>query len=263
MYFFLRLSTCVIVLSLLLASSIISAQEYHEGCKHHKHQFRWKRAGANLSKSATASISDSINLIKHTMTLDFTGFSDQQKYTRCTIAFEALVDSIEFLPLDLKDQTVDSVTHASGQLSYTYSEEVLDIALPETMYTGMTDEITVHYSGSDVTDPSGFGGFYFDSNIAYNIGVAFSDWPPSYGRAWFPCFDNFVEKSQYEFQVLTTSGRSAFCNGYLAGIDTIGGDTVLTTWIMDDEISSYLASVAVSGYEQTIWQFESITGDTK
>lgn len=258
----LRLSFFFVTMALLLASPAIYAQEIHGGCKHHKHHFHWKKAGANLAKSSTASISDSINLIKHTMLLDFTGFSDQQKYTSCTITFEALVDTIEFLPLDLKGQTVDSVTHASGQLSYTYSEEVLEIALPETMYTGTTDDVTVHYSGSNVTDPSGFGGFYFNSNIAYNIGVAFTDWPPSYGRAWIPCFDNFVEKSQYEFQVLTTGGRSAFCNGYLAGTDTIGGDTVLTTWVMDDEISSYLASVAVSDFEHAVWQFESITGDT-
>ncbi len=253
-----------VVLSTLffMVSTTAFTQESHYGCKQHKHQFHWKRAGSNLAKSSTASISDSINLIKHTVLLDFSNFSDQKKYTRCTIAFESLVDSIEFLPLDLKGQIVDSVTHTSGQINYLYSNEILEVELPEVLYAGMADQITVHYSGSDVTDPSGFGGFYFSSIIAYNIGVAFTDWPPSYGRAWIPCFDNFVEKSEYEFQVLTTGGRSAYCNGSLQSIDTLNGDTILTTWVMNQEISSYLASVAVSDYEQTIWQFESISGDT-
>ncbi len=216
---------------------------------------------STLQKSTTASISDSVNLIKHTIFLDVTDFQNAEKRSVCTIDFEALLDSIVELPLDLKDQVVDSVVHSSGLLSFDYTGEKLTIQLPTPLYSGMTDQLTVHYHGGAVTDPSGFGGFYFDANIAYNIGVAFTDWPPSYGRAWFPCFDNFVEKSTFEFQVLTSGGRSAWCNGLRQSIDTISGDTVLTTWIMNQEISSYLASVVVADYDETLWNFESISGD--
>lgn len=248
-------------LSLLLTFSSTNAQESHT-CKHHKHQFSWNHNGIADTRSATASISDSIDLIKHTIHLDLTAFPEPQKYTACTIDFAAVVDTITVIPLDLKDQTIDSVVHSSGLLDYDYDGESLEVVLADTLLAGMSDQITIYYSGSAVLDPSGFGGFYFNTNIAYNIGVAFTDWPPSYGRAWFPCFDNFVEKSMYEFQVLTTGGLSAYCNGYLQSTDTLSGDTVSTTWIMDEEISSYLASVAVSDFERTEWEFESITGDT-
>lgn len=237
----------------------IIAQD-HAGCKHHKQNFH--SFFKSQQRAVSFSVSDSIDLIKHTIYLDLTDFDNNTTKSSCSIDFEALVDNISELPLDLKEQEVDSVTHSSGLLNFTYQGELLTIELPNTLSAGMSDQVTVHYRGGAVTDPSGFGGFYFNNNIAYNIGVAFSDWPASYGRSWFPCFDNFVEKSIYEYQVLTSNGKSAYCNGYLQSTDTLSGDTVLTTWILDHEISSYLASVAVSDYELTEWAFNLASGDT-
>lgn len=240
----------------------ISAQD-HLTCKSQKQCLHRHQNWAPLSQRASfVSISDSIDLLKHTIVLDLTDFTNFTTKASCTIEFAALTDGISTLPLQLKNQTVDSVLHNSGLLDFVYENELLQISLPQEITTGMSDAVTVYYRGGQVTDPSGFGGFYFNSSIAYNIGVAFSDWPASYGRAWFPCFDNFVEKSIFEYQVLTADGRSAFCNGYLQSIDSIGGDTVLTTWIMDHPLPSYLASVAVSDYQLVSWEFESVSGDT-
>lgn len=238
-----------------------TAQETHT-CKYHKHAAFNFGPSTPQHRATSVTVSDSIDLIKHTLFLDFSDYNSFIKFTVCTIEFESLVDGLQNLPLDLKDQVIDSVVHTSGTLSYDYSGELLNIELPASMNAGMMDQVMVYYHGSQVLDPSGFGGFYWNSNIAYNIGVAFSDWPPSYGRAWIPCFDNFVEKSMYEFQVLTTGDVSAYCNGYLQSTDTLGGDSVLTTWIMDEIIPSYLASVAISDYDRTEWAFESMTGDT-
>lgn len=238
------------------------AQVQHT-CKHSKQCFHHHQTWPTLSqRSSSASVSDSIDLLKHTIVLDLTDFNDFTIKASCTVEFASLTDGIAVLPLQLKGQTVDSVTHSTGLLDFAHENELLQISLPQVMTAGMSDAVTVYYQGGEVTDPSGFGGFYFNQSIAYNIGVAFSDWPASYGRSWFPCFDNFVEKSIFEYQVLTSGGRSAYCNGYLQSIDSIGGDTILTTWIMDHPLPSYLASVAVSDYQLVTWEFESISGDT-
>ena len=63
--------------------------------------------------------------------------------------------------------------------------------------------------------------------------MAFTAQPHSFGRAWFPCFDNFVERSTYEFIVTTRGGRTAWCNGDLVAPDLPGGDTVVTHWAID------------------------------
>lgn len=253
-------SISLFIFVLILPTFLLHAQEHHD-CKHHKSSWNPLKF-SHQSKAASSGISDSIDLIKHTIFIDLTDFNGFTTRSACAIDFSALTDGISALPLDLKGQQVDSVIHSSGQLDFDHSGEILTISLPETMSSGQTDQVTVFYNGGAVTDPSGFGGFYFNSNIAYNIGVAFSDLPPSYGRAWFPCFDNFVEKSTYEFQILTSGGRSAYCNGLIQSKDTLNGDTLLTTWVMDYEIPSYLASVAVSNYDQINWEFERMAGDT-
>lgn len=246
----------------LLIPVLIHAQESHT-CKDHKQYAPlWRMAQPEARSAANAGISDSINLLKHTLFIDLTDFSGFESSSACSIEFEALVDGIANLPLDLKGQEVDSVVHNSGQLDFTHVGELLNIQLPAAMNSGSADMVTVHYRGGNVVDPSGFGGFYFNSNIAYNIGVAFTDWPASYGRVWFPCFDNFVEKSIFEFQILTPPNRAAYSNGYLQQTDTTSNGNLLFHWVMDYPIPSYLASVAVAEYEQATFAFPSITGDT-
>lgn len=246
---------------LLLPAALPALAQGDGGCKAHKHQNWFQPTKSPKSRAASVSISDSIDLIKHTLFLDLTDFNTQEKTAECTIEFIALTDGITAIPFDLKGQQVDSVTSVSGALNFDYSGEKLTVELPSAMQTGDMGEVTVYYRSGAVVDPSGFGGFYWNANIAYNIGVAFSDWPPSYGRTWIPCFDNFVEKSTYEFNILTAPPHSAYCNGLLVETDTLENG-ILWHWVLDKPISSYLASVAVSDYVLNEWAFESITGDT-
>jgi len=116
------------------------------------------------------------------------------------------------------------------------------------MNTNETDSITVFYKGSPQLDPSGWGGFYFQGDYAYNLGVGFGSDPHNYGRVWHPCFDNFAERSTYDFTILTNSGRSAYCNGERISVVSAGVDSLITTWKMSDPIPSYLASIAASSY---------------
>jgi len=259
-----KVSVALIIILLAQLSSIaqINQEDLKHSCKHHKSlPFNQKLNGKTLFKSLN-SVSDSIDIIKYTIHLDATDFTNYTTRSWCTIDFESLVNNLEFLPLDLKGQTVDSVIHINGPLQFNHIGEKLIISLNQPMAQGEFNQVTVHYHGGPVVDPSGFGGFYFNSDLAYNIGVAFTDVPHVYGRVWFPCFDNFVEKSAYEFQILSPANRTAYCNGHLVSIDSIGSNVNRTTWVNDHEIPSYLASVAISTYNKFETAFLSNSGDS-
>jgi hypothetical protein len=252
-------------LTLVFANHLLYSQQITEvkrDCKHHKSSLVQHKTKFKDSFKSANTVSDSIDIIKYTIFLDATDFNTFTTKSSCTIEFESLVDNIAILPLDLKGQTVDSVVHSSGLLDFNHIGEKLTVELESVLSAGQMDQVTVHYHGGAVVDPSGFGGFYFNSDIAYNIGVAFTDIPHNYGRVWFPCFDNFVEKSLYEFQILTPLNRMAYCNGHLLSTDSIAPDIRQSNWILNREIPSYLASVAISTYERYETSFLSISGDS-
>ncbi|HRD38377.1 MAG TPA: peptidase M1, partial [Bacteroidia bacterium] len=96
---------------------------------------------------------------------------------------------------------IDSVKLNSSLLTYTYNDTVIKVNLPASYNTTDTLNLNVFYHGKPQGDPSGWGGFYFSGNYAFNLGVGFGAKPHNYGRVWFPCFDNFVEKSLYDFNI--------------------------------------------------------------
>ena len=132
----------------------------------------------------------------------------------CTIIAVPRAEGTSNFPLDLLTLTVDSVTDINGNLTFTQSGEVLDIDLGGSFGTNDTLELTVHYQGDPTTDVSGFGGFYMGT-IMYNLGVAFTSIPHSYGRAWFPCVDNFTERNSYEFLIKTRGANRSWSIGAL------------------------------------------------
>lgn len=207
--------------------------------------------------------SDSIDILHTTIHLDLTDWSNDRILARTDLRFAPLVAGIDAIRLDLIDLTVDSVQDANGlDLPFTHAGGTLWVALGQPFGPGDEVEIRVHYQGEPATDPSNFGGFYLENQYLYNLGVAFTSQPHSYGRSWFPCFDNFVERSAFSFHITTTGGRSVWCNGHLQGTTALGGDTLLTHWDLQETIPSYLASVAAANYRNVQLRFTSIDGDT-
>ena len=165
------------------------------------------------------------------------------------------------LQLHLLALQVDSVTNAEGTLLFDQQDELLTIHFAEPIAIGDTIELSIHYQGDPAVDPSGFGGFYTTSAYIYNLGVAFENVPHSFGRAWFPCVDNFTERNTYDFLVKTHAGRNAWCNGELIEEIDLGGDTLIRHWNMPLPIPTYLASVAAANYVAVRDTFPSIAGN--
>ena len=204
--------------------------------------------------------SDTIDILEYEINLDITDFISKMIRGNCKITFTPKMDGINTINLDLLKLTIDSVTSGAGFLTFNYNDTLLEVNFGSTFNLGDTGEVIVYYRGSPQIDPSGWGGFYFLGNYAFNLGVGFDSDPHNYGRVWFPCFDNFVERSTYQFNIITSGGKKAFCNGYLAGETVLSGDTVSRRWKMDYEIPTYLACVAVSDYETVSMTHNGING---
>ncbi len=178
----------------------------------------------------------------------------------CEVIAVPRTDGLTALPLNLLTLTVDSVILGEENLTFTHNGIDLEINLPQAYATIDTARLTIHYSGDPSTDPSGFGGFYTTGQISYNLGVAFQSIPHPYGRAWFPCADDFTERSTYEFIVTTVAAWNAWCNGALIDEWMPTPTTRARHWRLDESIPSYLAAVAASNFTVARSALTSITG---
>ena len=227
-----------------------------------------KNCQSHKSSATTSSIyyspenlrSDTFDIIKYTINLDITDFANQKIKGNTIVRYAPKLNGQAKISLDLLKMTIDSITQNSTQLTYTYNDTLLRVNLPITVNTTDTNNLIVYYHGAPQGDPAGWGGFSFSGNYAYNLGVGFGANPHNYGRVWFPCFDNFVEKSKYEFNITTILAKTSFCNGALIS-DITNGGVHTRKWILDKEIPTYLASVAVADYTQVNWNIAAANGN--
>ena len=204
--------------------------------------------------------SDTIDVLHYDIHLDITDITGQTLDGYTTITFTPRMNGVSEINLDLLSLIVDSVCINNAVQVFTYDDTLLKVTLPVTMNTGDTNSVTVYYQGHPVIDASNWGGFYFQSGYAYNLGVGFAANPHVYGRVWHPCFDNFVERATYTQTIGSDNGKIAYCNGVLTNDTTDGNGVRWRTWNLTDPIPSYLACVAVSNYTQVNDIYNGING---
>lgn len=190
---------------------------------------------------------DTIDIRSYQLRLDLSDFTGKIMRGDATIGIKAKMNGVEGIKLDLLGLTVDSVKVDGYNPPFDYNDSVLNINLLNTFNTGDSSTIRIYYHGHPLQVNGDFGGFYWTGTYAFNIGVSFLADPHTYGRVWFPCFDNFEQRSYYEYFVTTKSNHKAFCNGLLQGVTPSGANQVWH-WKLGQPIQSYLASVAVAPY---------------
>ncbi len=247
------INTCFLIVFLLLCN-VSNAQTIN--CQSHK----VSAVATSIYYSPENLRSDTMDVLKYTINLDITDFANQKIKGNTVVRFAPKLNGQSSIKLDLLKMTIDSIKQGAGTLTYNYNDTLLHVNLAGSLNTTDTTEVTVYYHGVPQGDPAGWGGFSFSGNYAYNLGVGFGAKPHNYGRVWFPCFDNFVEKSQYEFNIITSTAKTSFCNGALIS-DIANGGTHTRKWLMTKEIPSYLASVAVADYTQVNWNVNAANGN--
>ncbi|MGB0883310.1 MAG: M1 family aminopeptidase [Flavobacteriales bacterium] len=249
-----------LIILIFALPSLVLAQK--NTCQYHKNETKnsFVSAAANAANVGNNSRSDTFDIQHYHIDLDLMQASSQQISARCDIRFQALMMNQTAIAFDLFGLTVDSVKMDGTHLTFNHQDQRLTVQTGAISMSQAT-ELSVFYHGVPLVDGSNFGGFDFESGYWYNLGVAFQYEPHNFGRAWFPCFDNFVERSSFEFTIHTPPNYISYGNGLLQS-ETITSDRLVRRWKTTTEFPTYLASVAAAPYVEIQDEFVSITGDT-
>lgn len=192
--------------------------------------------------------SDSLHILNYDISLGIRNLSSDSIYGETKITFIPKVNSIQFIRLDFLKLNISAISISGVPQSFSRNDSNIFISLNQVKNIGDTFILRIIYNGHPQTD-SKWGGFYFSGTYAYNMGVGFVADPHSFGRCWFPCFDNFIERSTYDFHITTDSGYKAVCGGLLLSSIVNVDKSIVWHWRIATPIPTYLASVSVSNYE--------------
>ncbi len=162
-------------------------------------------------------------------------------------------DKLEF---DLKNHILDSVVVNQRKSEFSYDGNKIIVELGEIPSAGENYEVVFYYNGSTVLEPYSWGGMHYTPNIIYNLGIAFADYPHSYGRSWFPCKDSFTDKASFKFNITVNKDVKAVCGGTLDSVSE-GIDSDTYHWSLNQEIAPYLASVSIADFRLLEQELES------
>jgi Peptidase family M1 domain/Secretion system C-terminal sorting domain/Peptidase M1 N-terminal domain len=241
----------VITTFCILANFLAYAQPMKQvGCHFLQNQGVQRRAYTDLEKAQiNESIlrSDTFNILTYHINIDVTNYTGGYIKAATTIDFVPLMTNQSFVRFDLKDLVVDSVKAANDNLSFAQTGELLYVYFNSPPVLTDTMHITVHYQGNPYQDPT-WGGFYFEANYIYNLGIGLTTIPPNFGRVWYPCFDSFVERATYEYNVKSAGTYRAHCQGTFMGETQLAGDTVIRSFQFNQPIPTHLSAIAVANY---------------
>ena len=208
---------------------------------------------SSFNSKAQALLSDTIDVVNYEIHLEVTNFSSHTISGYTKILLTPQIDSLEFLPFQLWNLIIDSVEYENSFVNSTniqYDGMDLRIPVSGSLLSSDTVTVTVYYHGTPQVDPTGWGGFLFESTMAYNLGVGFGADPHNLGKTWFPCVDDFIDRASYEYFITTESNKMAVCSGtfYESYSDSLNPLNTIYHWGLNEEIPTYLASIAVSDY---------------
>lgn len=238
-------------------------QRAFNGCHHSHNKSRRSEplsARELLVLNESIARSDTFDIQHYTINLDVSHYSSYSISAATSIRFNSLMDNMNAIRFDLYNLTVDSVKWSGASSEFTYDGNILAIPFPMVMNTQDTSEVTVYYHGQPYQDPV-WGGFYFQGNYIYNLGIGLSTIPPNFGRVWYPCFDSFVERATYEYHVKSSGNLRAHCQGTFMGEMVVAGDTVVRSFAMNQPIPTHLSAIAVADYVDVDYVHTGAFGD--
>jgi len=208
----------------------------------------------------TIARSDTFDILHYDISLDVTDYTGQAITASTTVTYAARMEGQSGIRFDLVALTVDSVIGANGPLAFTHDGQFLNVQLEDVPVVGEEEQLTVHYHGQPIGDPS-WGGFYFASNYIYNLGIGLTTVPPNFGKVWYPCFDSFMERAAYTFHVKSAGGRWLLGQGDFIGEVQLGGDTVVRSYDLPYSIPTHVSAVAVANYAENNFTHTGAYGD--
>jgi aminopeptidase N len=236
------------ILALFLFSSIhLLAQHDHSKCSHKQ----------SFDRSLN---SDTLDALSYEIHLNEVNTTAKTIDGTTKVVLSSKLDGINQVTLELLDLTVNEVKVDGNVVTdFEHNNPFLYVPLSSPINTGDEVEVEVSYSGEPFHE--GWGGFHFSGSYAFNLGVGFVSDPHNLGKAWFPCIDDFHDRAFYEMFITVEEPKKAVCGGTLLEVINNGNGTKTYHWKMEEDIPTYLASVAVGEYENVPSVFESMSGE--
>jgi aminopeptidase N len=204
--------------------------------------------------------SDTFDIVHYDISVDVTDYTGKSIAGWCTVTCIPKMSGLTSITLDLEGLTVDSTWHPGGILPFRYDGRFLLIDLPQPAAMGDTLRLSAAYQGKPITSASGFGGVYFENDYTFNLSIGLRDDPHNFGRAWFPCFDNFVERSTYTFHILTDGNKRGYCSGDFVEEVPLPNGRRRRTYVQNLPLPTYLVSMAAADYAALNWQYDGLFG---
>ena len=142
---------------------------------------------------------------------------------------------------------VDSVTGASGRLSFSHQSDLIKIALDRSYGPGEGVAVTVTYQGRP--QRSGFGTFAFGT-LSNGDPYVWTLSEPYGAREWWPSIDHPSDKADsVRVSVTVPEAMRVGSNGLLRKETDNGDGTRTFDWFSGYPISTYLVSIAAGVYD--------------
>lgn len=237
-----------LIFFLLLFNKSFS-QEYYCG-----REIEAERMFQNDFIRLSASDGDStIDLTYYKLDLTITTSPDNLK-SEVGVNAKVETSQINSFYLSLSDHlTVDSVKSGNINLSFTHSNDRLNITLDRTYNNSENFSVLIYYQGLPV--PTGFGSFVFGMNISTPVIWSLSE--PFGAMDWFPTKNTPSDKADSSDVWITCQDNfTAVSNGILTNVETNGNGTKTFKWKSRYPIANYLISIAVTNYSEYINYFK-------
>ena len=204
-------------------------------------------------------ITDSVDALHYDLNLDIGNKYDKQIAGSAAVTMR-IVRQVDSLVLELYPSTIDSVIVDGTNEAYRYDAAERRLKVASHATAGDTVTMAVYYRKGQSIMRQGWGGFYFDNNIYYNLGIAIYEYPHNVGKAWFPCRDNFTDKATYRLRITAKPGWRAIGSGIQTSAEEHDDGSLTTEWCLDHPTPTYLVGVAVAPFHVIERYYESEYG---
>ncbi len=169
-----------------------------------------------------------------------------------TIDAESTIEGLSSLSLDFGLMKISKVRVDGADAKFEQKGDTLKllVTLPKGVAKGKKFSLKIAYDGNPNTLRSKYLGFlptgmYFDAKLRQVFAIN----EPDAARTWFPCNDHPRDRATYSFHLTVPGDLAGVANGAQQGDPKANSDGTKTyDWEMPNEMSTYLATVAVADY---------------
>jgi len=167
---------------------------------------------------------------------------------------EILDDNVSLVSFNFTtDLDVDDIIMNSTSLSFTHTDDLIEIDLGTSYNTGDIIELEVQYSGNPQNRLN--DGMKFQEHAG--VPIVFTMVSPKGARKWWPCKDTPADKpDSLDISITYPSQYISASNGTLIEVINNGNGTNTANWHEAYPVCTYLTSFAVTNYQTYSFNWE-------